>query len=65
MGRAELHRQAISNGASGLRASLMLAGMVLEDATPREGAWFIHSMPSPEAPAVACDRQPLVRRVLA
>jgi hypothetical protein len=43
----------------------MLAGMVLEDATPREGAWFIHSMPSPEAPAVACDRQPLVRRVLA
>jgi hemerythrin-like domain-containing protein len=45
--RAELHRRAIGSGASGLRAPLMLAGIMLEDATPREGAWFIHSMPSP------------------
>jgi hemerythrin-like domain-containing protein len=44
---AELHRQAIDNGAAGLRAPLMLAGMVLEDATPREGAWLIKAMPSP------------------
>jgi hemerythrin-like domain-containing protein len=42
-----LHRQAIDNGASGLRAPLILTGMVLEDATPCEGTWVIHAMPSP------------------
>jgi len=44
---AELHRQVISRAASGPRAPLMLAGMVLEDATPCEAAWFVHTMPSP------------------
>ncbi len=43
---AELHGQAISNGASGFRAPLMVVGMVLEDATPREGAWFMITLPS-------------------
>jgi hemerythrin-like domain-containing protein len=44
---AELHRQAITQVASGLRPPLMLAGIVLEDATPREGAWFMTMMPWP------------------
>ena len=37
----------IGNGASGPRARLILAGVVLEDATPPEGAWFMNVMPSP------------------
>jgi hemerythrin-like domain-containing protein len=43
---AELHGQSISNGVSGFRAPLMVVGMVLEDATPREGAWFMSTLPS-------------------
>lgn len=44
---SELNKQAIGNGASGPRARLILAGVVLEDATPPEGAWFMNVMPSP------------------
>ena len=62
---SELNKQAIGNGASGPRARLILAGVVLEDATPPEGAWFMNVMPSPEAHAVARDRRPSVRQVLA
>jgi hemerythrin-like domain-containing protein len=44
---SELHKQAIGNGAWGPRARLILAGVVLEDATPLEGAWFMNMMPPP------------------
>ena len=44
---SELNKQAIGNAASGPRARLTLAGVVLEDATPPEGAWFMNVMPSP------------------
>jgi hemerythrin-like domain-containing protein len=44
---SELNKQAIGNGASGPRARLILAGVLLEDATPLEGAWFMNMMPSP------------------
>jgi hypothetical protein len=62
---SELNKQAIGKGASGPRPRLILAGVVLEDATPPEGAWFMNVMPFPEAHAVARDRRPLVRQVLA
>ncbi|TDD30194.1 hemerythrin domain-containing protein [Nonomuraea terrae] len=38
---------ALANGPAGLTAKLLLAGVVLEDATEREQAWFLHSMPPP------------------
>jgi hypothetical protein len=44
---SELNKQAIGNGASGPRARLILAGLVLEDAMPPESAWFMNVMPSP------------------
>jgi hypothetical protein len=44
---SELNKQAIGKGASGPRPRLILAGVVLEDATPPEGAWFMNVMPSP------------------
>jgi Hemerythrin HHE cation binding domain len=40
-------RHAMANGPAGLSAKLLLAGTVLEDATPREQAWFLHEMPPP------------------
>ncbi|SDL98414.1 Hemerythrin HHE cation binding domain-containing protein [Nonomuraea maritima] len=38
---------AMANGPAGLKAKLLLAGVVLEDATEREQAWFLRSMPPP------------------
>jgi hemerythrin-like domain-containing protein len=38
---------AMKKGPSGLTAKLILAGVVLEDTTPREQAWFLHAMPPP------------------
>lgn len=38
---------AVKNGPRRLRAKLLLAGMVLEDATPAEHAWFLSVMPPP------------------
>jgi hypothetical protein len=55
---SELNKQAIGNGASGPRARLILAGLVLEGVVHEDDAF-------PEAHAVARDRRPLVRQVLA
>ncbi|MCO6003463.1 hemerythrin domain-containing protein [Actinoallomurus purpureus] len=38
---------AMKKGPSGLAAKLILAGAVLEDATPGEQAWFLSTMPPP------------------
>jgi len=38
---------AMRNGPSGLRPLMLLAGAVLEDATPAERRWFLHEMPPP------------------
>lgn len=42
---SELHEQAFGSGVGGPRARLILAGVVLEDGTPLEGAWFMNMMP--------------------
>ena len=55
---SELNKQAIGNFASGPRARLILAGVVLEGVVHQGDAF-------PEAHAVARDRRPLVRQVLA
>lgn len=38
---------AMKHGPSGLSAKLLLAGAVLEEASPREQAWFLGEMPPP------------------
>jgi hypothetical protein len=38
---------AMKHGPAGLTDKLLLAGLVLEDATPREQAWFLSEMPPP------------------
>ncbi|MEV6850326.1 hemerythrin domain-containing protein [Actinoplanes sp. NPDC051411] len=47
---AEWHapqEHAMKHGPAGLTDKLLLAGLVLEDATPRERAWFLSEMPPP------------------
>ncbi|WP_436535160.1 hemerythrin domain-containing protein [Actinoplanes sp. HUAS TT8] len=47
---AEWHapqEHAMAHGPAGLTAKLLLAGAVLEDATPREQSWFLGEMPPP------------------
>jgi hypothetical protein len=38
---------AMKHGPKGLVDKLLLAGMVLEDTSPGEGAWFLSEMPPP------------------
>lgn len=38
---------AMRNGPSDFRSLMILAGVVLEDATPAERRWFLHEMPAP------------------
>ena len=40
-------KHAIQHGPRSLTGKLTLAGMVLEDATPREHKWFLGEMPPP------------------
>lgn len=40
-------RHAMTHGPSGLKVKLLLAGVVLEGASPREQAWFLGEMPPP------------------
>ncbi|WP_165956579.1 hemerythrin domain-containing protein [Kribbella antibiotica] len=40
-------RHAMKNGPKSLTSKLTMAGIVLEDATPREQAWFLNEMPPP------------------
>ncbi|MEV2210383.1 hemerythrin domain-containing protein [Streptomyces sp. NPDC050997] len=40
-------KHAMKHGPKTLTGKLTLAGMVLEDATPRERAWFLGEMPAP------------------
>jgi iron-sulfur cluster repair protein YtfE (RIC family) len=40
-------KHAMQHGPRGLSGQLILAGLVLEDATPREQAWFQSEMPPP------------------
>lgn len=40
-------KHAMKHGPKTLAGKLTLAGMVLEDATPRERAWFLGDMPAP------------------
>ncbi|MYR59712.1 hypothetical protein GTY54_26940 [Streptomyces sp. SID625] len=47
MRRARAPWQALKNGPKTLAGKLNLAGMVLEDATPRQRAWFLGEMPAP------------------
>lgn len=35
---------------SGLRTPMLMAGIILEDATPDERSWFMHELPAPARP---------------
>jgi len=40
-------KHAMKNGPKSLSAKLTMAGLILQDATPPERAWFLHEMPPP------------------